>query len=69
MYLSGNVTFSSDERVFFVQILIILTLTRLILMKMILQLLLMSDLQPGAIDLNNVMHLKKDINKELIPLG
>ena len=50
----NNVTFFSDEMSILNVVLIILTLKMLILMKMILKLLLMSDLWLGVIDLNNI---------------
>ena len=50
----NNVTFFSDEMSILNVVLIILTLKMLILMKMILKLLFMSDLWLGVIDLNNV---------------
>ena len=51
----NNVTFFSDELgILNVVVLVILTLKMLILMKMILKLLLMSDLWLGVIDLNNI---------------
>ena len=51
----NNVTFFSDEMgILNVVVLVILTLKMLILMKMILKLLLMSDLWLGVIDLNNI---------------
>ena len=50
----NNVTFFSDEMGILNVVLIILTLKMLILMKMILKLLLMSDLWLGVIDLNNI---------------
>ena len=50
----NNVTFFSDEMGILNVVLIILTLKMLILMKMILKLLFMSDLWLGVIDLNNV---------------
>ena len=50
----NNATFFSDEMGILNVVLIILTLKMLILMKMILKLLFMSDLWLGVIDLNNV---------------
>ena len=50
----NNVTFFSDKMGILNVVLIILTLKMLILMKMILKLLFMSDLWLGVIDLNNV---------------
>ena len=51
----NNVTFFSDEMgILNVVVLVILTLKMLILMKMILKLLFMSDLWLGVIDLNNI---------------
>ena len=50
----NNATFFSDEMGILNVVLIILTLKMLILMKMILKLLLMSDLWLGVIDLNNI---------------
>ena len=50
----NNVTIFSDEMGILNVVLIILTLKMLILMKMILKLLLMSDLWLGVIDLNNI---------------
>ena len=50
----NNVTFFSDEMGILNVVLIILTLKMLILMKMILKLLLMSDLWLGVIDLSNI---------------
>ena len=50
----NNVTFFSDKMGILNVVLIILTLKMLILMKMILKLLLMSDLWLGVIDLNNI---------------
>ena len=50
----NNVTFFSDEMGILNVVLIVLTLKMLILMKMILKLLLMSDLWLGVIDLNNI---------------
>ena len=50
----NNVTFFSDKMGILNVVLIILTLNMLILMKMILKLLFMSDLWLGVIDLNNV---------------
>ena len=50
----NNVTFFSDEMGILNVVLIILTLKMLILMKMILKLLFMSDLWLGVIDLNNI---------------
>ena len=49
----NNVTFFSDKMGILNVVLIILTLKMLILMKMILKLLFMSDLWLGVIDLNN----------------
>ena len=50
----NNVTSFSDKMGLLNVVLIILTLKMLILMKMILKLLFMSDLWLGVIDLNNV---------------
>ena len=50
----NNVTFFSDKMGILNVVLIILTLKMLILMKMILKLLFMSDLWLDVIDLNNV---------------
>ena len=50
----NNVTFFNDEMGIFNVVLIVLTLKMLILMKMILKLLFMSDLWIGITDLNNV---------------
>ena len=50
----NNVTSFSDKMGILNVVLIILTLKMLILMKMILKLLLMSDLWLGVIDLNNI---------------
>ena len=50
----NNATFFSNEMGILNVVLIILTLKMLILMKMILKLLLMSDLWLGVIDLNNI---------------
>ena len=50
----NNVTFFSDKMGILNVVLIILTLKMLILMKMILKLLFMSDLWVDVIDLNNV---------------
>ena len=50
----NNVTSFSDKMGILNVVLIILTLKMLILMKMILKLLFMSDLWLGVIDLNNV---------------
>ena len=54
---SGSVTFSVDEWVFLLYILIILIM--LIFMKMILKLLFMLDVCIGIKDINNMKHFKK----------
>ena len=56
---SGNVTFFCDEMGILSVDLNRLTLTMLVLMRMILKLLFMSDLWLGTIDLNKAKHVKR----------
>ena len=56
---SGNVIFFCDEMGILSVDLNRLTLTMLVLMRMILKLLFMSDLWLGTIDLNKAKHVKR----------